>query len=101
MSNNKTRCNSKKSRCKNGNKSRNNITCKIVHKTRKKYGGTIENVNRNCFFIFGTPEHGQSGLSLCFWFNFIPYITTRQFIDPMNNYLNNRKRKTRNPYKYE
>lgn len=97
MGNKTTRKNCKKSESKNGSKTRNNIK----RKNGKKYGGTIENMDRNCFFIFGTPKNGEYGLSICFWFNFIPYITTRKVNDPINNYLNNRTRTSNGPaYKY-
>ena len=99
----KTRKNCKKSESKNGSKTRNNIK----RKNGKKYGGTIENMDRNCFFIFGTPKNGEYGLSICFWFNFIPYITRRKVIDtrkvndPINNYLNNLTLTSKGPaYEY-
>ena len=94
---NKTRKNFKKRETKNGGKTRNNIK----RKNGKKYGGTIEKMDKNCFFIFGTPKNGESGLSICFWFNFIPYITTRKVIDPINNYLNKQNSKRNGPaYNY-
>lgn len=96
---NKTRKKFKKSASKNGGKTRTNIK----RKNGKKYGGTIEKMDKNCFFIFGTPKNGEYGLSICFWFNFIPYITTRKFIDSnaINNFLNSQNGKRKGPpYKY-